>query len=88
LAPPDDGSGERRRLVLTDPALRLRLARGVHTLGLAVSESEKARGLCIYFDYRDEEPPPAGEFTPILVRYRLQPGLPTPRGTSRTLKAL
>ncbi len=86
-APPDDGSGERRQLVLTADALRLQLARGVHTLQLRVPQSAQARGLCIYFDYRDEEPPPQGEFTPILMRYRLKSGLYTPRATSRTLKA-
>lgn len=86
-APADDGSGERRRLLLTDPALRLRLSQGIHTLQLRVPESPQARGLCIYGDYRDEEPPPAGEFTPILLRYRLQSGIYAPRTTSRTLEA-
>ena len=86
-APPDDSTGERRHLRIDDPALRLRLSRGLHTLQFRVPPSPKARGLCIYGEYRDEEPAPAGEFTPILLRYRLQTAPYLPRATSRTLDA-
>lgn len=71
----DDGFGDRHRLELTDPALRLRLSRGRHTLRLRVPPGRGSHGLCIYGDYLalppDNEPPPTGEFSPLLLRYHL-----------------
>lgn len=91
VAVPDDGTGERQRLQLTDPDLRLRLSAGVHTLRFRVPASRRAYGLCIYGDYRvvppDNEPPPPGEFGPIQLRYHLAniPYFPPP--SLRRLKA-
>jgi hypothetical protein len=67
--PPDDGVGERRTVRIHDPRLLARLSRGVHTLSFRVPASATAHGLCIYGDYHGAEPPPAGEFSPILIRY-------------------
>ena len=52
VAVPDDGTGERQRLQLTDPDLRQRLSAGVHTLRFRSPASRRAYGLCIYGDYR------------------------------------
>lgn len=81
----DDGIGRREHFRITDPALLVRLRTGVHTLTFAVPPApanDRASGLCIYGDYRlrtpDGEPPPAGEFTPILIRYVGAPPAPPP----------
>lgn len=82
-APPDDGSGDRRQLSITDRAVLSRLSRGVHTLVFRVPYSARANGLAIYGDYRGDEPPPAGEFTPILLRLRLSRPVYLPSPASR-----
>lgn len=69
--PPDDGVGERRTVRLHDPKLLTRLIQGTHTLTFRVRDNHTARGLCIYGDYHGSEPPPSGEFSPILIRYAL-----------------
>lgn len=76
--PPDDGVGERRMVRLHDPRLRARLGSGTgsHTLAFRVSDGPMAHGLCIYGDYNGTEPPPAGEFSPILIRYVIGPEKP------------
>jgi mannan endo-1,4-beta-mannosidase len=67
--PPDDGVGDRRTIRIHDPRLLSRLFRGVHTLTFRISDTKAAHGLCIYGDFHGSEPPPAGEFSPILIRY-------------------
>lgn len=67
--PADDGVGERRVVRIYDPRLRERLASGAHTLSFHVRDGERNHGLCIYGGYHGSEPPPAGEFSPILIRY-------------------
>jgi mannan endo-1,4-beta-mannosidase len=71
--PPDDGVGERRMVQINDPRLLSLLATGSHTLSFRVPDGAQAHGLCIYGDYHGSEPPPAGEFSPILVRYVIGP---------------
>ena len=65
----DNGLGQRERFTITDPRLLAQLATGQHTLTFAVSDGPKAHGLCIYGDWMDDEPAPAGEFTPLLIRF-------------------
>lgn len=65
----DDGLGQRERFTVTAPAVLARLATGVHTLTFAVREGPQAHGLCIYGDWTAPEPAPAGEFTPLLIRF-------------------
>lgn len=65
----DNGLGQRERFTLTAPALLARLATGEHTLTFAVREGPQAHGLCIYGDWTAPEPAPAGEFSPLLIRF-------------------
>jgi mannan endo-1,4-beta-mannosidase len=69
--PTDDGVGERRRVWIHDPRLLTRLMSGVHTLSFHVPYGASGHGLCIYGEYRGSEPPPSGEFSPILIRYMI-----------------
>jgi mannan endo-1,4-beta-mannosidase len=91
VAVADDGSGERRRLQLTDAALRLRLSSGRHSLRFRVPPGRGAHGLCIYGEYLaappDNEPAPTGEFSPILLRYHFATIPYFPRASSRRLNA-
>ena len=74
--PPDDGVGERRKVRIYEPRWLQRLSRGTHTLSFRVPDGAMAHGLCIYGDYHGAEPPPAGEFSPILLRYVIGPEKP------------
>lgn len=65
----DNGLGQRERFTITAPAVLARLGTGVHTLTFAVREGPQAHGLCIYGDWMAPEPAPAGEFTPLLIRF-------------------
>ena len=69
---PDDGLGRREHFEVTDRALLARLQSGTHTLTFEIPSGPRSSGLCIYGDARSEEPPPAGEFSPILLRYQLK----------------
>ena len=66
----DNGLGQRERFTITDRRLLSQLAVGVHTLTFLVPVGPQAHGLCIYGEWRDDEPAPAGEFTPLLIRFR------------------
>jgi mannan endo-1,4-beta-mannosidase len=70
---PDNGLGRRERFTITDSRLLSRLTAGVHTLTFAVPEGPQAHGLCIYGEWRDAEPAPAGEFGNLLIRFLRQP---------------
>lgn len=65
----DNGLGQRELFTITDPRILARLATGVHTLTFAVADGPQAHGLCIYGAWMDDEPAPAGEFTPLLIRF-------------------
>ena len=65
----DNGLGQRERFTITDRRRLALLAVGVHTLTFLVPEGPQAHGLCIYGTWHDDEPAPAGEFTPLLIRF-------------------